>query len=477
MLENCTHMLVVTTAHSNIPTTSQSDQELNKNHTGSQEPAVVRLPAGPSTSNLLQVKANGKSPTIVTPSITALRQSRPPTTEFQAAVTNERPVGTGEQALNAPPAFTALRSPCLAGSFEGIASVKTVDLAAKPPLGKEITVQLPKCKSPVPSQGALGPKPDDAAIGKIEDKPDSSKCPRLVANACRDAGRLDNGEHRMKRGTCRLEGQARGDQVRATSCQTVRSLRQSLDQRHRLNLSPLHGVIPSRNAPPVPRTDSKATGQEAASAQAVQRGHKVTMSEVQDQDDNTSFMMNMKSKLTPPLDIDAAVTSPTVVKPSRIDATAKQAPQLSRTYTSGETYSEWLKPFRAEWTLRGIVQAKTELEAKAILKNWIHKARAEEVVDDMIEGMRKAMRVDALWWLEELRQPKRYVSALSGKGKDLTIDVQIKTLENITKITTTALVDSGCTSSAINQAFVKKHNIPTHATTPRHSSLQCRRNM
>ncbi len=58
-----------------------------------------------------------------------------------------------------------------------------------------------------------------------------------------------------------------------------------------------------------------------------------------------------------------------------------------------ETYSEWLKPFGAEWTLCGIVQAKTESEAKAILKNWIHKARAEEVVDDMIEGMRKAMRV------------------------------------------------------------------------------------
>ncbi len=74
------------------------------------------------------------------------------------------------------------------------------------------------------------------------------------------------------------------------------------------------------------------------------------------------------------------------------------------------------------------------------------------------------MHVNTLWWLEELRQPKRYVSALSGKGKDLTINVQIETLENITKIATTALVDSGCTSSAINRAFVKKHNIPTHAT-------------
>ncbi len=53
---------------------------------------------------------------------------------------------------------------------------------------------------------------------------------------------------------------------------------------------------------------------------------------------------------------------------------------------------------------------------------------------------------------------------LSGKGKDLTIDVQIETLGNITKVATTALVDSRCTSSAINWAFVKKHNILTHAT-------------
>ncbi len=210
------------------------------------------------------------------------------------------------------------------------------------------------------------------------------------------------------------------------------------------------------------RDDQKAAGQEAASAQAVERGHQVTLAEVPDDEDVTSFMMNKKANLTPPL--ETAVTSPTVVEPSRVDATAKEALQLSRTYTSGKTYHEWLKPFGAEWTLRGIVQAKTESEAKAILKNWIHKARAEEVVDDMIEGMRKAMHIDALWWLEELRQPRWYISVLSGKGKDLAINVQIETLENRTKVTTTALVDSGCTSSAINQAFVKEHNIPTHAT-------------
>ncbi len=74
----------------------------------------------------------------------------------------------------------------------------------------------------------------------------------------------------------------------------------------------------------------------------------------------------------------------------------------------------------------------------------------EEVVDEMIEGMCKAVRINVLWWLEELQQPKQYIAALSGKGKNLVIDIQIETLENRTTIATKVLVDSGCTSSTIN---------------------------
>ncbi len=161
-------------------------------------------------------------------------------------------------------------------------------------------------------------------------------------------------------------------------------------------------------------------------------------------------MMNMKANVIPTIEI--AVTSPMVVEPSRVGAKAERVPH------------EWLKLFRAEWTLHGIMEVKTESEAKAILKNWIHKAWVEEVVDEMVKGMQKAMWVNALWWLEELWQPKWYISTLSGRGKDLTIDVQIETLENIVKVSTTALVESRCTSSAINRTFVKKHNIPTHVT-------------
>ena len=60
-------------------------------------------------------------------------------------------------------------------------------------------------------------------------------------------------------------------------------------------------------------TDKQAIGQEAASAQAVERGHQATLIEVPDNEDITSFMMNKKANLITPL--ETAVTSPTVVEP------------------------------------------------------------------------------------------------------------------------------------------------------------------
>ncbi len=59
------------------------------------------------------------------------------------------------------------------------------------------------------------------------------------------------------------------------------------------------------------------------------------MYEIPDPEDNTSFMMNMKAKLTSI--VETAVTLPMVVEPSWVDMKAEEVPH------------EWLKPFRAEW--------------------------------------------------------------------------------------------------------------------------------
>ncbi len=163
----CTYILfVVSTVHSNIPTTSQSDQKLSKNQPPVQDATIViKLPAKRLASNLLQVKASNRElPTIVTPILTAQHQLR----HFPlgtAAVTNVRPDRAGEQAAPleclTPPDQAAPRSPRLTGSYEGIAM-------AKPPLVTEITVRLPKSKS-LKRKGALEPTQDDEKTKDLTD--------------------------------------------------------------------------------------------------------------------------------------------------------------------------------------------------------------------------------------------------------------------------------------------------------------------
>ncbi len=181
----------------------------------------------------------------------------------------------------------------------------------------------------------------------------------------------------------------------------------------------------------------------------VKRGQ-VTVEEVPDDDDETSFRMNQKTNQKPPVVFEE--TQSTVAEPLSSGAKTEKVPH------------EWLKPFEAEWTLRGIKEAKTESEARAILKNWIHKTRVEEVVDEMLEGLRKAMRTNALEQMDELRKPRRYICRLSGSDKALTTDILIEMPSSRARINSSALIDSGCTSSAIDRAFVEKHSIPTRAT-------------
>ncbi len=134
---------------------------------------------------------------------------------------------------------------------------------------------------------------------------------------------------------------------------------------------------------------------EAASAQAVKRGHQVKVEEVPDDEDDTSFQLSQKTNKKSPVAHEE--TQSTVAESSNSGVKTEKVPQ------------EWLKPFEAEWTLHGIKEAKMESEARAILKNWIHKTRVEEVVDDMLEGLRKAIRTKALEQMDELRQPRRYI--------------------------------------------------------------------
>ncbi len=75
----------------------------------------------------------------------------------------------------------------------------------------------------------------------------------------------------------------------------------------------------------------------AASAQAVKRGPQVKLEEVPDNEDDTSFRRAQVTNQKP--SVASEMTQLTVAEPPSPGAKTEKVP------------FEWLKPFRAEWTL------------------------------------------------------------------------------------------------------------------------------
>ncbi|SJL15094.1 uncharacterized protein ARMOST_18576 [Armillaria ostoyae] len=218
-------------------------------------------------------------------------------------------------------------------------------------------------------------------------------------------------------------------------------------------------------------TDTKAIPLEVASAQAIKRGHSVVMIEVPDQDDDTSFVLQQNKVAA--TDADACGPSPKrksplmekeAERPIGNDTSVSKGREAAKHAPPTATPQEWLKPFETEWTWRAIKDAKDESSARAILLNWIHKTRAEEVVDNLLEGLRSSERFRALEWLDELRKPKRYLIRAQNSPQSLLIPVELETLERPITIQAKALLDSGCTGSSIHHDVVKKYGIPVQKT-------------
>ena len=162
------------------------------------------------------------------------------------------------------------------------------------------------------------------------------------------------------------------------------------------------------------------------------------MVEVPDKEDDTAFQLHQAKQAKP-------ANTPKLLTPSK------------------ETRFKWLKLFETEWTWRAIRDTKDESAARSVLLNWIHKTRAEEVVDNLLDGLRRAERTNALEWLDELHKPKRYlIRSTTTSKRDLKIPLQLELLDSQRTLSATALLDSGCTGSSIHSEYVKTHNIPVH---------------
>ncbi len=217
-----------------------------------------------------------------------------------------------------------------------------------------------------------------------------------------------------------------------------------------------------------------AAGKEAASAQAVNRGHKVTMIEVPDQDDDVAYrrwlergspIFRPKRKsaglptppdspkmMSPPPNGGVGptcvnkeeVTSPTVAEPSTASAKVKEVPH------------RWFRPFEVDWTLRAICEARNDNAARAALALWIHKDKGAALTDKLLIELRLG-RENARKRLYELRDPPVIVQAHESSTNNFMVDIVLNPMTGTKTLSTRGLLDSGCTSSAINRSFVEKH--------------------
>ncbi len=417
----CTSVVDVNT-HSNIPahdfTTRSETKEESKQTDGAAVPKTAQ-PAKRLASSSSRVKASDEeSPTIVTPTITT-RQSGSSITE-DTLTTIMRSGGAGQEFYSNPDEATSS------------ADESAKELEASPSHDQSQGLR-PQKHELLTTEGRLG-------IPNVTRNPMEAQASYEGRGVSDQAGKSVHSAQVESSVSACISGQDQDDAPRECTSDSP----------------PATGMDNQKTRYPVgtgaPQTTGEriAAGKEAASAQAVKRGHQVQVEEIPDDEDDTSFLLSQKTNKNLPIAHEE--TQSMVAKFSDSGVKTEKVPH------------EWLKPFEAEWTLRRIKEAKTESEARAILLNWIHKTRVEEVVDNLLEGLRKAMRTNALEQMDELRKPRRYICRLSGNEKSLTTNIQIEGSTGRNHIKTSALIDSGCTSSAINRAFVKKHDLPTRAT-------------
>ncbi len=140
------------------------------------------------------------------------------------------------------------------------------------------------------------------------------------------------------------------------------------------------------------------------------------------------------------------VTSPTVVVSSATNAKVQEAPRQG-----------WMKPLLVDWTLQNVQEAHSNNAARAQLVLWMHKDRLGELTDELFDEFQIGGQT-AIERLYEIREPIRYIRGVSG---DFSIPITIEPISSRLKLTMKALIDSGCTGSTINQAYIKKHNLDT----------------
>ncbi|SJL02936.1 uncharacterized protein ARMOST_06277 [Armillaria ostoyae] len=163
-------------------------------------------------------------------------------------------------------------------------------------------------------------------------------------------------------------------------------------------------------------TKERAIGQEAASAQAVNRGHSVTMIKVPDQDDDTAFQIWLAKERT----LAIAKKEATSDEPARSSTTGDKPSSVP----PKSDPHRWLKPFEVDWTLRAVCEAQNDNTAHAALFVWTHRDHVPELTKELLSELRLGGE-RAQEQLYELCEPPRYLRRRQNGDRDFTLNVQL----------------------------------------------------
>ncbi|SJL16237.1 uncharacterized protein ARMOST_19757 [Armillaria ostoyae] len=123
----------------------------------------------------------------------------------------------------------------------------------------------------------------------------------------------------------------------------------------------------------------------------------------------------------------------------------------------------WYKPFEIDWMLRAVCEARNDNAAHAMLFIWTHRDRVPKLTNELLSELRKGDE-QAQERLYELHEPPRYLCRRQDNDRDFMLDVQLVPCTGRQTLVTKGLIDSGCTSSSINCAFIKEHGLDMKKT-------------
>ena len=133
--------------------------------------------------------------------------------------------------------------------------------------------------------------------------------------------------------------------------------------------------------------------------------------------------------------------------------------EVHRTSVQRQSWVNSVDPWLVEW-IKKIADKNDDERTLKHLQSFVHDTRQEEVTPTLIRRIKELPTAEALLSLRELQRKPRFVQRKRSKDS-LEVKAMVARPDG-SKLPIVALVDSGCSGLAIDENFIKEHNLQTH---------------